>query len=56
MKSFIPGFLESQPITQNLLQSVRLLGEFKGREALWRQQSPQVLDTLQQVAIIQSTE
>jgi Fic family protein len=56
MHSFESGFLERQPITQNLLQTVRLLGEFKGKEALWKQQSPQVLESLLQVAVIQSTE
>ena len=37
MKSFEPGFIESQPITQNLLQTVRLLGEYKGKEELFTQ-------------------
>src|ERR1044072_708880 len=56
MKSFAPGFIERQPVTQNLLRSVRLLGEFKGKEELFKEQIPQALNTLQQVAIIQSTE
>ncbi|MDI6871159.1 MAG: hypothetical protein QME79_07355 [Bacillota bacterium] len=38
MKSFEPGFLERQPVTQAILRTVRLVGEFKGREALFRQQ------------------
>lgn len=56
MNSFAPGFLERLPVSQNLLRTVRLLGEFKGREALFRQQLPQALETLRQVAVIQSTE
>jgi hypothetical protein len=56
MKSFEPDFIESQPITQNLLRTVRLLGEYKGREELFKQQIPQALETLRQAAIIQSTE
>jgi Fic family protein len=56
MKSFEPGFIESQPITQNLLRTVRLLGEYKGKEELFQQQIPQALETLQQAAVIQSTE
>ncbi|PZV12557.1 MAG: cell filamentation protein Fic [Leptolyngbya sp.] len=56
MKSFEPGFIESQPITQNLLQTIRLIGEYKGKQELFKQQSPQVLETLRQTAIIQSTE
>ncbi len=56
MKSFAPGFIEHQPITQNLLRTVRLLGEFKGKETLFKEQIPQALETLRQAAIIQSTE
>lgn len=56
MPSFSPGFIERQPITQNILRTVRLLGEYKGKETLYKQQIPQALDTLRQVAVIQSTE
>lgn len=56
MKSFEPVVLERLPITQNILRSVRLLGEFKGRQDLYKQQIPQALETLRQAAIIQSTE
>jgi len=34
MHSFQAGFIERQPITQNLLRTVRLLGEYKGKEEL----------------------
>lgn len=56
MKSFNPGFLEKQPITQNLLQTIRRLAEYKGKQDLFKEQSPQLLETLRQAAIIQSTE
>jgi Fic family protein len=56
MKSFAPGFLEKQLIPQNLLRSIRLLGEYKGKEEILKQQSPQVLETLRHAAVIQSTE
>lgn len=56
MQSFKPGFIERQPITQNLLRTVRLIGEYKGKQELFKEQSPQVLETLRQAAIIQSTE
>ncbi len=56
MTSFEPGILDAQPLSQNLLPTVRLIGEYKGKQALFRQRSPQVLETLQQVAIIQSAE
>ena len=35
---------------------MRLLGEYRGKEALYAQQTPQALEALRQVAIIQSTE
>jgi len=56
MNSFRPGFIESQPISQPLLQSIRLIGEYKGQERLYEQQSPQVLEALRDEAIIESTE
>ncbi|MCM3869231.1 MAG: Fic family protein [Pyrinomonadaceae bacterium] len=56
MKSFEPGFLEKQRISQNLLRTIRLIGEYKGKEEVFRLQSPQVLETLRQAAVIQSTE
>lgn len=54
--SFAPGFIERQPFSQGLLQTVRLLGEFKGKQELFREQSPQVLETLRQASMIESTE
>ena len=56
MKSFEPDFLNRLPATQNVIQSVRVIGEFKGRQDLYKQQTPQVLETLKQAAIIQSAE
>ncbi|MUG97601.1 cell filamentation protein Fic [Scytonema sp. UIC 10036] len=56
MQSFEPGFIERQPISQNLLRTIRLLGEYKGKQELFKEQSPQVLETLRQASIIQSTE
>jgi Fic family protein len=56
MRSFEPSFLEKQRPTHNLLRTIRVLGEFKGKEEVFKQQSPQVLETLREAAIIQSTE
>jgi len=56
MKSFQNKFLETAPITQNILRSVRLLGEYKGKQELFTKQIPQALETLKQAAIIQSIE
>lgn len=56
MKSFEPDSISRQPITQNLLRTIRLIGEYKGKQELFLEQSPQILETLQLAAIIQSTE
>ena len=50
------GSIESQQLNQRLLQTIRLLGEYKGKQELFKQQAPQVLGTLRQAAVIQSTE
>jgi Fic family protein len=56
MKSFEHDYFVHQPISQNLLMAVRSLGEFRGRQVLYRDQFPEVLETLKRVAMIQSTE
>lgn len=56
MSSFKPGFIESQPISQSLLQTIRTIGEYKGQERLYEQQSPRMLDALRDEAVIASTE
>lgn len=56
MKSFEHDYFLHQPISQQLLMNVRALGEFRGRQSLYRNQFPEVLETLRRVAIIQSTE
>src|ERR1700722_16853679 len=48
--------IDRQRLSQGLLQTIRVLGEFKGKQELFRTQSPQVLDTLLQASIIESTE
>lgn len=55
MHSFADGFLESQRLPPRLVQTIRLLGESKGREELYRRQSPQVLDVLRRAALFEST-
>lgn len=56
MSSLLPEFLNQHSISQQLLQTIRLIGEYKGKEALWKQQSPQVLEALRSIALIISTE
>jgi Fic family protein len=56
MNSFESGYLEKQLIPHSFLRTIRWLGEYRGKEALFMQQMPQVLESLRHVAIIQSTE
>jgi len=56
MKSFQPGYLESVPVSPRLVQTIRLLGEFKGKQDMFTRQHPQVLEQLREAAVIQSTE
>jgi Fic family protein len=55
-KSIDHRVLATQGLNQGLLKSVRLVGEYRGKEALFKQQSPQVLQALRDIAMIQSTE
>ena len=56
MKSFEHSYLYEMPISHDLLSTMRALGEFRGREGMYTQQSPEVLETLRRVAIVQSVE
>lgn len=56
VRSFADDYLIDTPVSQALLMSVRALGEFRGRQALYAEQSPEVLETLRRVAVVQSTE
>ena len=55
-RSFENGALDRQAINHGLVQSVRLVGEYRGKQALFKQQSPQVLEALRENAVIQSTD
>jgi Fic family protein len=56
MKSFDKNYLTRFRISHSLLKTIRLIGEYKGKEDLYCQQSPQAIETLKKNAIIQSTE
>lgn len=56
MTSLNSEYLKKQPITHNLLQTIRRIAQYKGKQDLYKEQSPQMLETLRQAAIIQSTE
>jgi len=56
VKSLQQEFLEQQAIPIEVGGLLQAVGESKGRQDLYRHQTPQVLDSLRQVAIIESTE
>ena len=56
MRSFEHGYLLEQPISQEMLIMVRTIGEYRGRQSLCQEQSPEVLETLRRVAMVQSVE
>jgi len=56
VKSFETDLVARQAIPQKLVQTIRLIGEYKGKEDLFKAQTPEVLDNLRQSAVIQSTE
>ncbi|MDI6809104.1 MAG: Fic family protein [Candidatus Eisenbacteria bacterium] len=56
MKSLGRDFLEQQAIPIEMGGMIQALGEFKGRQDLFHHQTPPVLESLRQVAIIESTE
>ncbi|MEI6235460.1 MAG: Fic family protein [Planctomycetota bacterium] len=44
------------PLSHRLVMAMRALGECRGRQVLYGEQFPEVLDTLRRVAVVQSTE
>lgn len=54
MHSFAPGYLDRQLPTHGVLRSVATVHDYRGREELFRQQSPEILDTLRHYAVISS--
>ncbi|MGQ0533941.1 MAG: Fic family protein [Caulobacteraceae bacterium] len=56
MKSFEADYLASLRVPQRAIRAINALGVFQGRQALWAQAKPEVLEHLLRVAIIESTE
>ncbi|HRK95307.1 MAG TPA: Fic family protein [Rhodospirillales bacterium] len=56
MMSFSPTFEAHAPLNHAIVGAIGTIREYRGKEALYRQQAPQVLETLRQVAVIQSVE
>lgn len=55
MKSLETGFLESLFVPHRVIKTIRLIGEFKGKQDLFKQQAPEKLEAMRHRAIIQST-
>ena len=56
MRSFEHDYLLDTSLSHGLLMAMRTLGEFRGRQNLYQEQSPEVLETLRRVAMVQSAE
>ena len=56
MRSFEHDYLLDTPLSHGMLQAMRAIGEFRGRQSLYNEQSPEVLETLRRVAMVQSAE
>jgi len=56
MKSLDRDFLERQAVPLEFAGTLRLLGEYRGKQELYTRQTPQILSAMKQVAIIQSAE
>jgi Fic family protein len=56
MKSFSQDYFEKLIIPQRIITMIRKLGEHKGKQELYKKQSPEMLENLRHVALIESTE
>jgi Fic family protein len=56
MKSFDAKFIERQLPTHHLLKIISSIKEYKGKQDLYKRQSPQILNSLKEAASIQSIE
>jgi Fic family protein len=56
VSSFIPSLLDNLRLTHDIVTAIRAIGEGKGKQDLFKERAPEVLENLRQVAIIESTE
>ncbi|OGF58794.1 MAG: cell filamentation protein Fic [Candidatus Fischerbacteria bacterium RBG_13_37_8] len=56
MKSLENSYIENYRFSQSIISSIGLIREYKGKETLYIKQSPDVLEKLLEIAIIQSAE
>lgn len=56
MKSIENNKLKQLAMPMNIVRLISSINEYKGKQDLYKQQSPQILKTLKEVSVIQSTE
>ncbi len=56
MASLVSAVLERLHLTHDIVATIREIGEGKGKQDLFKERAPDVLESLRQVAIIESTE
>ena len=56
MNTLQPNYLQKIAFTAEDASTIQKIGEYKGKQALFSQQTPEILDSLRQVAIIESSE
>ena len=56
MISFENGKLNKLALPMSIVRMLTTINEYKGKQALYKKQSPQMLDTLKDVAMVQSAE
>lgn len=56
MHSLSPAFLDTLRFSTSDLKSIQALAEYRGKQTLFSRQSPQVLESLRQIAMIESGE
>ena len=56
MKSLISTYLNELKFTEAQISTLKTIGEYKGKQALFFHQTPEILKSLKQVAIIESSE
>jgi Fic family protein len=56
MTSFKPEVLDSLSLPHEVVSAVREIGEGKGKQDIFKERAPEVLENLRQIAIIESTE
>ena len=56
MKSLTEAFLSNLSFSHEQLSMLKLIGSYQGKQALFYEQSPEVLESLQKVSVIESTE